>query len=149
MNWLVTVKTIVGNGSLQWTIFSFTRMCFPLTMTFEGVNNNILTPSCAYKQRSVVSLACVPLCCKRRPEDARAIEIPGLLLFESSKVNKNIYSCRKQDAVNIFPGKAKLEGRVCHFPVYSSKEREGNEIISHWINRQFDITVLLLLRIYQ
>lgn len=109
-----------------WTIFSFTRMCFPLTMTFEGVNNNILTPSCVYKQRSVVSLACVPLHCKPRPEDKRPIEVPGLLLPESSKVNNNIYRSRKRDAVNILQRKAKVEGRVCHFPAYSSREWEGN-----------------------
>lgn len=106
-NWLVSLKTIAGNGSLQWTIFSFDRMCFTITMTFEGVNNNFLTPSWAYNQRSVVSLACVPLYCKRRPEDTHPIENPGLLLFESSKVNKNMYSHWKMMS-NFFPGKAKL-----------------------------------------
>lgn len=132
MNWLVTIQTMVSNGSLQWTLFSFTRMCFPLTMTFEGLNNNILTPFCAYKQRSVVSLACVP------PSRTRVQS--KLLDWICLRARWSIIIYTRARCCQYFPWERQstAQGRRCHFFCSLFKQIvRGKWIVVKWIELYF------------
>lgn len=88
-------------------------ICFPLAMTFEGVNNNILTPARAYKQKSVLSHASVPLYPEPRPEDTHPIENPWITFVWELQGHNNNNTAAESEMLSIFlPWKAKGEGRV-------------------------------------